>query len=48
MQDMEFVRPGFELGFKQDGKYYINNHLIFNILVHATNGEYTRARQVRG
>lgn len=41
----EFVRPGFELGFKEGDKYYIKNHLQFNILVHPTHGEYMRARQ---
>jgi hypothetical protein len=39
------VRPGFELGFKEGDKYYIKNHLQFNILVHPTHGEYMRARQ---
>jgi transmembrane 9 superfamily protein 2/4 len=39
------VRPGFELGYKEDGKFYIFNHLQFNILVHPTHGEYMRARQ---
>jgi hypothetical protein len=33
-QDQEFVRPGFELGYVDDqGKYYVHNHLVFNILV---------------
>lgn len=27
------MRPGFELGYKEGGKYYIHNHLVFNILV---------------
>ncbi|GFR46382.1 hypothetical protein Agub_g7964 [Astrephomene gubernaculifera] len=40
----EFLRPGFELGFKRDGKYYIHNHLVFNVLVYMTHGEYTAAR----
>ncbi|GFH07080.1 transmembrane 9 superfamily member [Haematococcus lacustris] len=31
-EDQEYVRPGFELGYKEGGKYYINNHLVFNIL----------------
>jgi hypothetical protein len=45
-QDQEFVRPGFELGYTDgSGRYFINNHLVFNILVHTTHGEYTRARQ---
>jgi transmembrane 9 superfamily member 2/4 len=44
-QDPESVRPGFELGFSVDGKHYINNHLMFKILVHKTNGQYMRARQ---
>jgi hypothetical protein len=42
-QEDEFVRPGFELGFKRDGKHYINNHLVFNILVYRTHGEYSGA-----
>ncbi len=42
-QEQEFVRPGFELGYKQDDKYYIYNHLVFNILVYQTHGEYTAA-----
>lgn len=41
----ESVRPGFELGFVADNKYYVNNHLIFKILVHATNGQYTRMKE---
>jgi len=44
-ENQEFVRPGFELGYKENGKYYINNHLIFNILVYQTHGEYTTAKQ---
>jgi transmembrane 9 superfamily protein 2/4 len=44
-QNQEFVRPGFELGYKEDGKFYVFNHLQFNILVHPTHGEYMRARQ---
>jgi len=44
-QQNEFVRPGFELGFKEGDTYYIRNHLQFNILVHPTHGEYMRARQ---
>ncbi len=38
------VMSGFELGYKEQDKYYINNHLMFNILVHPTHGEYMRAR----
>lgn len=45
VQDEEFVRPGFELGYEENGKYYVKNHLQFNILVHPTHGEYMRARQ---
>lgn len=41
----ESVRPGYELGFVADNKYYINNHLIFKILVHPTNGQYTRMKE---
>lgn len=43
-EDQEFVSPGFDLGWSDKGKYYINNHLVFNILVHETTGEYTRAK----
>jgi len=43
--NQQFVRPGFELGFKKDGKYYINNHLVFNILVYETHGEFTAAKK---
>jgi hypothetical protein len=44
-QQNEFVRPGFDLGFEEGGKYYVHNHLRFNILVHPTHGEYSRGRQ---
>lgn len=39
------MRPGFELGYKEFDKYFIRNHLQFNILVHPTHGEYLRAGQ---
>lgn len=42
------MRPGFELGYKRDGKYYLHNHLVFNILVYQTHGEYTAAKQKYG
>lgn len=38
------VRPGYEVGYKRDGKYYVNNHLMFKVLVHETNGQYTQSR----
>ncbi|KAG1662997.1 hypothetical protein FOA52_000568 [Chlamydomonas sp. UWO 241] len=43
----EYVRPGFELGYKDPstGKYYIYNHIAFNILITLTHGEYMAARQ---
>lgn len=42
----EAVRPGYEVGYKgDDGKYYINNHLMFMILVHKTNGQYMRSQR---
>lgn len=44
-QNQQFVRPGFELGFKRNGRYYINNHLVFNILVYETHGEYIAAKK---
>jgi hypothetical protein len=34
------------LGVSEDGKeHYIFNHLAFNVLVHRTHGEYTRAQK---
>jgi len=27
------VRPGFEVGYQVKDKYYVNNHLMFKILV---------------
>ncbi|PSC75978.1 Transmembrane 9 superfamily member 4 [Micractinium conductrix] len=44
--DPESVRPGYEIGFHtEDDKYYVNNHLMFKVLVHETNGQYTMSRQ---
>ena len=45
LKDTYSMRPGFELGFLAGGKHYINNHLMFKILVHKTNGQYTRNRK---
>ncbi len=41
------VRPGFEVGTydKKADKYYVNNHLMFKVLVHESNGQYARLRQ---
>ena len=41
------VRPGFEVGTydKDTNKYYVNNHLLFKVLVHESNGQYARLRQ---
>lgn len=44
-QDPESVRPGFEVGFKVGDRYYVNNHLMFKVLVHESNGQYARMRQ---
>ena len=45
-QDPESVRPGFEVGYRTGpDKYYVNNHLMFKVLVHETNGQYSRMRQ---
>lgn len=44
-ENPESIRPGYEIGFTVDGKYYLNNHLMFKILVHKTNGQYSKARQ---
>ena len=42
---MHAVRPGYEVGYKLDDKYYVNNHLMFKVLVHETNGQYTMSQQ---
>ena len=41
------VRPGFEVGTydPKAKKYYVNNHLMFKVLVHESNGQYARLRQ---
>jgi len=44
-ENPESVRPGYEVGYEKDGKRYVNNHLMFKILVHQTNGQYTRAKE---
>lgn len=44
-ENPESVRPGFEVGFKEGDKYYVNNHLMFKVLVHESNGQYARIRQ---
>ena len=44
-QQPESVRPGFEVGYTVDDKYYVNNHLMFKVLVHESNGQYARLRQ---
>jgi hypothetical protein len=43
---VSYVSPGYELGvIDKDGKtFYIFNHLVFNVLVHKTDGRYTRAQ----
>lgn len=33
------------MGFWADDKHFINNHLMFKILVYKTNGQYTKARK---
>ena len=39
------MRPGFEIGYQVKKKTYINNHLMFKVLVHETNGQYTLAQR---
>ena len=39
------MRPGFDLGFWTGDRHFINNHLMFKILLYKTNGQYTKARQ---
>lgn len=40
-----WLSPGFDLGFWADDRHFINNHLMFKILVFKTNGQYTKARK---
>jgi hypothetical protein len=40
LQEAANVLTGFELGWKEENKYYIRNHLQFIVLVHPTRGEY--------
>ncbi len=40
----ELMRPGFDVGSEEGGNFYVNNHIMFKILVHKTNGQYTRAQ----
>lgn len=45
MQGSSNLRPGFELGAAdKDGTFVIFNHLAFNVLIHRTHGEFTRAQ----
>ena len=44
MQKAGYVRPGFLLGERRGKKYYVNNHLVFTVLVHVSHGEYREAR----
>ena len=39
-----FILGGFKLGFRYQGKTYIHNHLVFNILVHPVTEEYDKQR----
>lgn len=41
-KDPESVLPGYELGFVRDNKVYVNNHVMFKILVHKSNGQYSK------
>ena len=49
-ENPESIRPGYEVGYKgEGGQYYLNNHLMFKILVHRTHGQYSRvARRGHG
>lgn len=44
-QDPESVRPGFEIGYRSGDHYFVNNHLMFKVLVHESNGQYSRLHQ---
>ena len=48
-QDPESVRPGFEVGYRTGpDKYFVNNHVMFKVLVHESNGQYSRFKQGLG
>eukprot|EP00887_Chlorella_sp_A99_P002502 scaffold6.g2502.t1 len=36
------VLPGYELGYIRNQRFYVNNHLMFKILVHESNGQYSQ------
>ena len=40
-----FILGGFKLGFRYNGKTYIYNHLVFNILVHEVTEAYDKQRK---
>lgn len=44
-QDPESVRPGFEVGFQVGKRFFVNNHLMFKILAHESNGQYSNIRK---
>jgi hypothetical protein len=45
LQGPTHIRPGYELGVTPNNKeFYIFNHLVFNVLIHKTDGVYTRAQ----
>jgi hypothetical protein len=46
-QEPQQVRPGFELGYTANNKYYIYNHLVLNVLIHQVSGDFLRAKQAR-
>lgn len=53
VQGPSHLRPGFELGYMEAdadkpkmNHYYIFNHLVFNVLIHKTHGEYTQSQSI--
>jgi len=41
----QVLLPCPQVGYSAGGKYFVNNHLMFKVLVHRTNGQYTRSRE---
>ena len=43
-QDPESVRTGFEVGYIDESGVYVNNHVMFKILVHPVTAQFLTAR----
>jgi Endomembrane protein 70 len=44
LQGPTHLRPGYELGAQSGKDFYVFNHLVFNVLIHQTDGSYTRSQ----